>query len=144
MVKHSTPLFGELKAEHILPAVEFYLDKLKQDFNDLESIVREPQHGEAWGKRRVEYDDETVIESMEKIQAPLSYSWDAVGYLIKVKNSEELRKAHDALQPRVIEINQKIGQSQLLYHALNALKRQYVWSSLDETQHRIVGSAKWA
>ena len=58
-----------------------------------------------------------------------------------MKNSEELRKAHDALQPRVIEINQQIGQSQLLYHALNALKRQYVWSSLDETQHRIVDSA---
>ena len=67
MVKHSTPLFGELKAEHILPAVEFDLDKLKQDFNDLESIFREPQHGKAWGKRRVEYDYETVIESMEKI-----------------------------------------------------------------------------
>jgi len=74
MVKHSTPLFGELKAEHILPAVGFDLDKLKQDFNDLESIFREPQHGEAWGKRRVEYDYE--------IQAPLSYSWGAVGYLI--------------------------------------------------------------
>lgn len=141
LVKHSTPLFGELKAEHILPAVEFDLDKLKQDFTDLESIFREPQHGEAWGKRRVEYDYETVIESMEKIQAPLSYSWGAVGHLMGVKNSEELRKAHDALQPRVIEINQQIGQSQLLYHALNALKRQYVWSSLDETQHRIVDSA---
>jgi oligopeptidase A len=141
LVKRSTPLFSELKAEHILPAVEFDLDKLKQDFNDLESIFREPQHGEAWGKRRVEYDYETVIESMEKIQAPLSYSWGAVGHLMGVKNSEELRKAHDALQPRVIEINQQIGQSQLLYHALNALKRQYVWSSLDETQHRIVDSA---
>lgn len=141
LVKHSTPLFSELKAEHILPAVEFDLDKLKQDFNDLESVFREPQHGEAWGKRRIEYDYETVIESMEKIQAPLSYSWGAVGHLMGVKNSEELRKAHDALQPRVIEINQQIGQSQLLYHALNALKRQYVWSSLDETQHRIVDSA---
>jgi len=141
LVKLSTPLFGELKAENILPAVEYDLNKLKQDFTDIEAIFREPQHGEAWGKRRVEYDYEMVIENMEKIQAPLSYSWGVVGHLMGVKNSEELRKAHDALQPRVIEINQQIGQSQLLYDALNALKRQYVWNSLDETQHRIVDSA---
>lgn len=45
-----------------------------------------------------------------------------------VKNSDDLRKAHDTIQPSVIEVQQKIGQSQGLFKAMSALrKRHSIW-----------------
>ena len=87
-------------------------------------------------------DYSTVIEQLEKIQAPLSYSWSVVGHLMGVKNSDALRTAHDEVQPSVIEIMQKLGQSQNLFQSLTSLKsRDAVWSTLDEPQQRIISSS---
>jgi hypothetical protein len=63
-----------------------------------------------------------AVEDLEKIQAPLAYSWGVVGHLMGVKNSDDLRKAHDEAQPSVIEVFQTFGQSQPLFKALSSLK----------------------
>jgi oligopeptidase A len=85
---------------------------------------------------------EDIIEHLEKIQAPLAYSWGVVGHLMGVKNSKELREAHDAIQPSVIEIYQKIGQSQALFNSLKHLKEnEEIWNKYDNVQQRIVVSA---
>ena len=61
---------------------------------------------------------------------------------IQVRNSPELRAAHDAVQGKVIAANQKIGQSQPVFKALSSLKqRQAVYSELDGPQRRIVNSS---
>ena len=41
-------------------------------------------------------------EALERMQAPLRYAWGVVGHLNGVKNSDALREAHQAMQPRVI------------------------------------------
>ena len=83
-----------------------------------------------------------VVEHLEKIQAPLSYSWGVVGHLMGVKNSDELRVAHDECQPSVIEVMQELGQSQNLFQSLSALKsKDAAWSTLDESQQRIISSS---
>lgn len=140
--KDSLPLFEEIKSENVLPAVEYDLNQLKTKFSDLESLLLNPQSGDSWGTKRIEYDYETVVEQMERIQSPLSYSWGVVGHLMGVRNSDDLRKAHDEIQPQVIEVYQKIGQSQPLYKAMKALKeRNSVWKFLDDTQKRIITSS---
>lgn len=104
--------------------------------------MKDPKQTESWKARQVEYDYEGVIEKLEKIQAPLSYSWGVVGHLMGVKNSEDLRKAHDSMQPSIIEIYQQMGQSETLFGAFSALEKQpSVWESLDGTQRRIVEAA---
>ena len=86
--------------------------------------------------------DYGIIEKLEKITAPLQYSWGVVGHLMGVKNSDDLREAHDAMQPSVVEITQLIDQSEALFTALKALKkRQSAWQELDEAQRRIVDSS---
>lgn len=100
--------------------------------------------GESWKSKKVtyQYDYSAVVEKLEKIQAPLAYSWGVVGHLMGVKNSDDLRKAHDALQPSIVQTHQSIGQSSALYYALVGLKENgTLWSSLDEAQRRIVDSA---
>jgi hypothetical protein len=66
-------------------------------------------------KLSVKADYSLAVEYLEKIQAPLAYSWGVVGHLMGVKNSDDLRKAHDEAQPSVIEVFQGLGQSQPLF-----------------------------
>jgi len=95
--------------------------------------------GDSWGTKRVEFDYEGVVESVERLGGDLGYSWGVVGHLMGVKNSDELRTAHDEIQPKIVEIYQKLGQSKPLFNALKALKaRQSIWRNLDEAQQRII------
>lgn len=56
-----------------------------------------------------------------------------------VKNSDDLRKAHDSVQSSIIEAHQSVGQSSPLFKALAAIKEKD-WSTLDEAQQRIIDS----
>lgn len=89
---------------------------------------------------KVEYSE--VVEELEKIQAPLGYSWGVVNHLMGVKNSDDLRNAHKSLQPSVVEAHQTMGQSLPVFHALSKLKENHSsWKGLDEAQHRIIDSS---
>lgn len=39
-----------------------------------------------------------VVESMERLRAPLEYAWGVMSHLTGVKNSDPLRDAHQELQ----------------------------------------------
>ena len=135
--KRGLPRFAEISPKDVLPAVQKDLEDMKKNFAELESVFANPQNSESWGKRRIEYDYEGVVESMEKLGRPLDYSWGVVGHLMGVKNSEALREAHTKLQEDVIKTRQSIGQSKPLFQALSALKkRQSVWSELDGPQKK--------
>ena len=141
--KDTLPLFKDIKPEHMLPAIQADLTDMKMQLSAFEKVLENHQNlGESWDKKHEEYDFEGVIERLEAIQFPLSYSWGVMGHLMGVKNSDELRKAHDELQPKVIKTMQTVGQSKALYKALTAIKsRKSVWSTLDEAQQRIVDSS---
>jgi oligopeptidase A len=88
------------------------------------------------------YPYSAVVEDLEKLQFPLSFSWGVVNHLMSVKNSEELRKAHDSLQPQVVEAQQKTGQSLPLFHALsNLINYPPSEITLDSAQKRIISSS---
>ena len=142
LLQSGLPKFKQIAPAHVTSAISENLHELKSEFSKLEDVLKNPQTGDSWGTRRIEYDYPTVIERLEKIQSPLAYSWGVVGHLMGVKNSPELRDAHQSMQPEVVKVYQHIGQSQPLFTALSALKkRQSVWGRLDETQQRIVTSA---
>lgn len=137
-----TPLFSRLRAQDVQAAVQRCIDDQRTAFRDLEAVLADPSKGPAWSRRRVPFDYEMVVEGLEKLQAPLSYTWGVVDHLMAVKNSEDLRKAHDAMQSAVVTANQEMGQSQALFHALRQLKdRPESWEMLDEAQRRVVDAS---
>ena len=109
------PKFQRIEPSHVVPAIEHQIAQFSKDFDDFEKLLKNPQEGEAWGKKRIEYDYEMVVEHLEKIQAPISYSWGCIGHLMGVRNSPELRTAHESMQPQVVQVFQKVGQSQALF-----------------------------
>ena len=139
LVHTGLPKFSEFQPADVKGAVEYCLNKQKKDFADLEKTFENPMKGSAWKRRRIPYDYEMVIEDLERVQAPLTYTWGVVGHLMGVKNTNDLREAHDAVQPAVVEAGQQMGQSKPLFKALTALQNTpSVWENLDEAQQRVV------
>ena len=58
--------------------------------------------------------------------------------LMGVANSDSLRKAHEAVQPEIVQFFQSVGQSKEVYDALVQLEENSEKLGLDDVQNRIV------
>ena len=76
-----------------------------------------------------------VMEAMEQVEAPIEYAWGVVGHLMGVANSDELRQAHSEMQPKVVQVTTKLGQSVPVFNAVEKIASS---DELDETQRRII------
>ena len=83
---------------------------------------------------------ETVVDPLTRITDTLSLAWGTVGHLMGVRNSDDLRRAHEEVQPEVVAFFIRMGQSKPIYHALKAVRAGEAWTSLDAAQQRIVES----
>ena len=104
LLQAGLPKFQKIDSSHVIPAIDHQLASFEKDFEEFEALLNNPQKGDAWGKKRIEYDYEMVVEHLEKIQAPISYSWGCIGHLMGVRNSPELRAAHESMQPKVVQV----------------------------------------
>jgi oligopeptidase A len=121
------PPFGEIKPEHIVPAMTELLERLDNELETLEANVQASWTG--------------LVEPLEKLTEPLYWTWGIVSHLMGVQNSPELREAYETVQPLVIQFMTKLGQSQPIYNAFKALENSDNWASLESAQQRIVESA---
>ncbi|MDZ8236029.1 MAG: M3 family metallopeptidase [Nostoc sp. ChiQUE01a] len=121
------PPFAEIKPERVVPAFKQLVAELDQQLTALEANV-EP----TW---------EGLVEPLEKLTERLTWSWGAVNHLMGVKNSPELREAHETIQPRVVQFINKLGQSQPIYNAFKVLRASDSWATLEPAQQRIVEAA---
>ncbi|BAY99506.1 oligopeptidase A [Tolypothrix tenuis PCC 7101] len=121
------PPFAEIKAEQVIPAFKELLTELDSELTALEKNVQPTWSG--------------LVEPLDKLSDKLSWSWGIVNHLMGVKNSPELREAHEAVQPDVVQFITKLGQSQPLYNAFKALRASDAWNSLESAQQRIVEAA---
>jgi oligopeptidase A len=108
------PKFETISAENLSPAVAELLTKMEQEFSDLEKLLEESQ--------AFEYDQ--VLPELEKIQFPLGFAWGVAGHLNGVKNGEELRKAYEENQPKIVQAMSKFSQSKPVYDALSAIEQK--------------------
>ncbi|MGB3510149.1 MAG: M3 family metallopeptidase [Microcoleaceae cyanobacterium] len=127
LIGKGLPPFESIKPEDIVPAITELLEQLGQELTDLETTVKP-----TWND---------LVEPLQKLVDSLSWSWGIVGHLMGVKNSPELRKAYEEVQPKVIEFSNKLNQSQPLYQAFKTLRNSNNWQNLDSGQRRIIETA---
>jgi len=128
LLQESLPLFSAIEAVHVKDAVSGALSSMESEFESLESRLQ--QSGD------VSYS--AVIEELEKLEAPVEYSWGVVNHLMGVKNSDALRAAHGEVQAEVVKTTTKLSQSEAVFKALEALEKD---GSLEPAQQRIVQSS---
>jgi oligopeptidase A len=111
------PKFSIINPEDLTPAVETLLEKMNADFASLEEKLA------AASSSSIDYD--TVLPEVERIQFPIGYAWGIAGHLNGVKNGDELRKAYEENQPKIVQAMSKFSQSKPLYDALSAIEKQW-------------------
>eukprot|EP00752_Nemacystus_decipiens_P015237 g13570.t1 len=124
MQREGLPAFDAIEPEHVLPGVEASLAEVSAAFDALEAGAEPTWDG--------------LIVPMEAIGRVFEYCWGPVGHLMSVKNSDALRDAYMAAQPKVVQVGLRMSQSKPIYDALVALKEGGQWASLDLAQQRIV------
>ncbi|HXZ83901.1 MAG TPA: M3 family peptidase, partial [Myxococcota bacterium] len=118
------PRFDAIRPEHVEPAIRATLDEVGRALEALERGVSPSWTG--------------VVEPLERIGDALGTRWGVVGHLLGVRNSPELRSAHEAVQPAVVVFALRVAQSKPIYDALVALEKSPEFARLEPAQRRIV------
>ncbi len=118
------PRFDEIEAAHVEPAVTELLDRLESELDQVEACAQPSWEG--------------VVEPIERIGDGIERVWGVVGHLMGVKNSDELREAHQSMQPAVVGFATRLGQSRPIYDALKKLQKGQDWETINSVQQRVV------
>jgi oligopeptidase A len=132
------PKFTSISPEYLTPAVETLLAKMEADFVTLEEKLS------AASSSAVDY--ELTLPEVERIQYPIGFTWGVAGHLNGVKNGEELRKAYEENQPKIVQAMSKFRQSKPLYDALTAVEKEWGEQKTDDSfemqqRRRAVGNS---
>ena len=111
------PKFASIQPKDLSPAVEELLNKMQADFTSLENTLETKA-----SQKEVDY--QQVLPELERLQHPLGFAWGIAGHLNGVANGEELRKAYEENQPKIVQAMSQFAQSKPLYDALEIVEQQ--------------------
>ncbi len=124
---HRLPPFEEIRAEHVVPAIE---ELLAENRRATEALVEQArQASPSW---------ESLAAPLESLNDRLSRAWSPVSHLNGTMNSPELREAYQACLAKLSEYSTWLGQHEGLFAAWQALKEGPAWAELDAAQRRSV------
>ncbi|MCK9456870.1 MAG: M3 family metallopeptidase [Candidatus Riflebacteria bacterium] len=118
------PLFDEITAEHFEPAVLEVFEKTK---DILQQVEKDAQP--TW---------DALFKPFEEIDLDFEYTWQILGHLKSVKNSDKLRKVYDLLMPECTRISLQLSQSVPIYKALKKLQASPEYERLTSSKQRII------
>ncbi|WP_273391630.1 oligopeptidase A [Actinobacillus porcinus] len=118
------PAFSKIKPEHIQPAIEQLIKECRET---TERVVNQPHF--TW---------ENFCEPLSEVNDRLHKAWSPVSHLNSVKNSPELREAHQACLPMLSEYGTWVGQHQGLYQATLALKNSPEYENYSVAQKKAI------
>ena len=125
---HALPPFKLITPAHVEPAMDKLLSKYELSINNIEAEINN-QSLQGW----------KIFDELELIEQPIEDAWGVVSHLQGVKNSDELREAHEHVLPNFIKIMTKSSQSIAIYKALEALKsNELEWDNLSNAQKELL------
>ncbi len=121
------PRFADIRAEHVAPALRQLIDEQDAALTAIEAKA---------GAATAVWDQ--VIDPLSLALEPLGWAWGVVNHLMGVRNAADLRAAHEAVQPAVVQSSMRVSQSKPIYLAAKRLTQAPEWPRLAEAQRRIV------
>ena len=119
------PAYDKITPAHVIPAIE----QLAVDFD---ALLAEAEKATDW---------DSLTKPLGKIDLLFEYGWSPIGHLLAVANSDELREAHEAVIPQVVQMSLKAGQSKPLYKVYCDLRDSDGFSQMSSGQQRIIQKA---
>ena len=121
------PDFAAIRPEHIVPAVDFLLQKSRET---VEAVSRQPEI--SW---------ENFYLPLQDIGAKLDYAWGIADHLNSMASSDELRKAYETAEGKLSEYGSWYGQHQGLYRAFEKLGSQPEFTRYSDAQKAAIEHA---
>lgn len=121
------PRFDQIEPSHVVPAAQALLEFAEQKLTQVESDL-EP----TW---------ESIFDRLEEIDVRYEQTWNPVGHLLSVKNSDELRQAHEEMLAPMVTFSLRMSQSEPIYKAMKELRESDAFDDLDPAQQRILEKA---
>jgi oligopeptidase A len=122
--KTDLPLFDQIKPEHVIPAVRHILSRAETNLQKIEKNA-----APTWND---------LLKPLEELEVPFEYAWGPIGHLLGVKNSEELRDAHESVLNEVVSFSLRLNQSPVIYKTLEVIRNGDEWTKLDPAQQRVI------
>lgn len=122
------PRFGDIRTEHITPAVE----QLLADNRAIIAGIRGNAAIPAW---------RNFVQPMVDANERLSRAWGQVSHLNAVVNSPELREIYNANLPHVTQYYAELGQDQALFEKFKQLRNSAEFEGLNRARKKIVENA---
>ena len=122
------PLYSDIKAEAVLPALEQCLKDNRSLLDSLLAKVDEP----SW---------DTFIRPLEIAENNLNRLWSPVSHLNAVVNSDELREAYNAALPILSGYSTEMGQNAGFFKAMQFIQESQTEPPLDEAQQKSLNDA---
>ncbi|MDP4559344.1 oligopeptidase A [Halomonas meridiana] len=127
---HELPPFADIRADHVVPAVDTLLDESREAIDRLaqQSATTPP----TW---------ENFAAPLEAVNDRLSQAWSPVSHLNGTMNTPELRDAYQACLEKLSAFGTWVGQHEGLFKGWQALKESESWPTLTAAQQRTVDNA---
>lgn len=120
------PPFGDIRPEHIEPALRAVLDQNRARIAELAALP-EPTFA-------------SLVEPLEDMQHRLTRVWSPAGHLNAVMNTPSLREAYNACLPLLAAYQTDLAQSEPLYRAYQRIEERE-GAGLTPTQRRVLEHA---
>ena len=120
------PRFGQIEVEHIIPAMEYLLAENRQQ---LDELLADKDKIFCW---------DNLLQPIQEMDDRLSRAWSPVTHLNAVKNSDELRAAHEHCLPLLSEYHTERGQNSQLFNAIKSIAESEQYTSLSIAQQKII------
>lgn len=130
LASHTLPPFDEIRAQHVVPALDSLLQESRQRIEALaqQAATTSP----SW---------ENFAAPLEDVNDRLSNAWSPISHLNGTMNSPELREAYEACIGKLSDFSTWVGQHEGLFNAYQALREGPGWRDLDAAQKRAVENA---
>jgi oligopeptidase A len=120
------PRFGELKPEHVAPAVDRLLAEGRAT---IDHVTGAPVTWDAF------------VAPLEDANERIGRAWGQVAHLHAVLDSPELREAYNANLPKITQYWTELGQNQALFEKYKRLAAAPAFGGLSAARKRIVENA---
>jgi oligopeptidase A len=122
------PAFADIRAEHVLPAIEQALAQARATL----ALVLGASDPPSWA---------TLVEPMEALGERLDRVWSPVRHLHAVLDSPTLREAYEACLPLLSAFHTELAQNEPLYAAYRSFAASPAYDALDAARRRVVDNA---
>ncbi len=124
----SLPRFGDLRPEHVSPAI----DQLIADCKSTIAALEAPAAPATW---------DAFVAPLEDCTERLARAWSIVGHLNAVADTPELRAAYNENLPRVTEFWTALAQNLALYSKYKALRAAPAFAGLNAARRKTIENA---